>query len=184
MTTKLFLLSAFAFLVGCTSSPDQQGDVITKEINYNTFIGDPLAEESTFEIEALSADNRKEILEQWIGSVFEGKIKAYLPVPKGERLLTAQEIADIQSKNDTVFEEIPDHPGETKAIPIVHKFNYDGVTHVKFKEAWYYDESTNHFSKEVIAVCPLVKTFDESGEVRGLTALFWIYFDKHLPEEK
>ncbi len=178
------ILIAFTAFISCSTSPEKRGDVITEEINYNVSIGDPLAEETTFEIEALPADKRKEILEQWIGGVFEGRIKAYLPVPKGERLMTKEEISLIKSKNDTVSEEIPDKPEEFKITPIVHQFNYDGVTHVKFKERWYYDEATNHFSKEVIALCPLVKTFDETGEVRGLTALFWIYFDEHKPEKE
>ncbi len=178
---RVTLFATLITFLGCSTSPEKRGEVITEEINYNAFIGDPLAEETTFEVEALSADKRKEILEEWIGGVFEGKIKAYLPVPKGERLMTTEEIAVIKSKNDTVYDTNPD-TGESKMIPIVHEFNYDGVTHVKFKERWYYDEATNHFSKEVIAVCPLVKTFDEAGEVRGLTALFWIYFDEHKPE--
>ncbi|MCX6181539.1 MAG: hypothetical protein NT150_06400 [Bacteroidetes bacterium] len=184
MIKHSFLLVLIAFISCSSPAEKKRGEVLSEEINYNAFIGDPLAEETTFEVEALPAEKRKEILEQWIGGVFEGKIKAYLPVPKGERLMTSEEIALIKSRNDTVSEEIPDKPGEFKLTPIVHKFNYDGVTHIKFKEAWYYNAETNHFSKEVIAACPLIKTFDDAGEVRGLTALFWIYFDEHKPEKE
>lgn len=194
MKSTFFILSTTTLLlISCNENEEVKidnqktilpgkGQQFTEEINYNAFIGNIHEKNESFEIEELTENNRQELLEQLIKNVFEGKTKAYLPIPGAEREMTAQEIKEIQENLDTLYHTDPS-TGEMKVIPLVNKFSYDGITHFKFKEKWFYDKTTNHFSKEVIAVCPLEQSYDDKGEVRGLKALFWIYFDNNKPKE-
>lgn len=50
------------------------------------------------------------------------------------------------------------------------------IIEYKIKEEWFFDKQRSIMDVRIIGIAPVVYSFDESGEIRGKTTLFWLYF--------
>lgn len=160
------------FLVSCSENTTFTGQKI--ETVFSTVL---IAEEHMdFENESIMEDdqtNRKhlrEFAENIMNKVKAGELKAYSTIILDQEL-DPQTLAEVWVKHDTLYIQ---EGLSFREVPIVEEFDITDITHLRFKENWYYDENNNMIAKEVVEVCPVSASFDEKGEYRGKVPLFWI----------
>ncbi len=116
-----------------------------------------------------------EIFEQ----VYAGKLQAYSFIDG--KPLTVDEIKKVVNPVDTMYVE---NPG-TKVLEmkiIVEEWE-SSITSVKLKEIWHFNKETLQLEKKVLGVAPRMEVVDpQTGEVKGYTPVFWVFFDKQAEE--
>lgn len=50
------------------------------------------------------------------------------------------------------------------------------VVQYKVKEDWFFDKQRSVLDVRIIAICPIINTYDDNGEFKGLKETFWLYF--------
>lgn len=71
----------------------------------------------------------------------------------------------------------PTPPYEEYDTVITIPFNTSDVYYYRIKEDWFFDTKRSVLEVRVLGICPVRKNIDPiTGEVRGTTPLFWIYF--------
>ena len=66
---------------------------------------------------------------------------------------------------------------ETIRVPDTIRITSADVVMYEIKEEWFFDKQRSVMDVRIIGICPMIeKKDDETGEVRGLVPLFWIYF--------
>lgn len=170
---KYFTFLIFTiFIISCSKNNSFKGQKI--ETVFSTVL---IAEEyMDFENESIMEDDQsnrirlREFAENIMNKVKEGELKAYSTIILDQEL-NPQTLADIWLKHDTLYIQ---EGLSFKEVPIVEEFDITDITHLRFKENWYYDENKNIITKEVIEICPVSASFDEKGEYRGKVPLFWV----------
>ncbi len=81
------------------------------------------------------------------------------------------------SWTDTIFVESPDPPYNIEKKPVPHDFDPATVKEFRIKEVWFFDKQRSELNVRIVGICPVAENIDPiTGEVRGLTPMFWIYF--------
>ena len=73
-------------------------------------------------------------------------------------------------------QENPDAPGTFVEIRDTVVTKSKDVVSYLLKEDWFFDKQRSVMDVRIIGICPVIKTFDESGAERGRKKLFWLYF--------
>lgn len=97
--------------------------------------------------------------------------------------MTAEQIDERckQKQLMTLTREYP--PYEEFDTLVVNDLQLSDISKVRFLEEWYLNEETGLVTKKVIAMCPMLESYTESGELRGHLPLFWISYVKKFPLE-
>lgn len=78
---------------------------------------------------------------------------------------------------DTIYVENPDPPYNIIPKPVVHEFDPSTVKEFRIKEVWFFDKQRSVMDVRIVGICPVAENIDPStGEVRGMTPMFWVYF--------
>lgn len=78
---------------------------------------------------------------------------------------------------DTIYVEESDPPYNIIAKPVLHEFDPSTVKEFRIKEVWFFDKQRSVMDVRIVGICPVAENIDPStGEVRGMTPMFWVYF--------
>lgn len=75
-----------------------------------------------------------------------------------------------------IQQENPDMPGSFVEIYDTVRTSSRDVVMYLVKEDWFFDKQRSVLDVRIIGICPVVKSYDESGAERGYKKLFWLYF--------
>tara|TARA_B110000211_G_C14078923_1_gene553526 strand:+ start:149 stop:673 length:525 start_codon:yes stop_codon:yes gene_type:complete len=171
MKQVLVLLISYLF-ISCDSGDNnvsKKGELIGS-IESKAMIGDLTAEE--YEPSWLNVENRKEMIADWFDKIRNGKQEVFEYFPDTLIPLSIEDLKYQFHHIDTEYIELSVYEMDT--IIFEEKIDLDGIVYLKFKEDLYYDKSTGAFSKVVKYVCPMEKTYNEDGSLRGYKGLFWV----------
>ncbi len=117
-----------------------------------------------------------EVFEQ----VYAGKLQAYNFMDGTP--LSIDVIKKATSFVDTMYAENP----ATKVLEmkiVVSEFD-QSISSVKVKETWHFNKETMQLEKKVLGIAPRMEVVNpETGEVKGYTPLFWVFFDKQAEQD-
>lgn len=176
MKSKVFkagILWALLTIFSACSSSSFSGDMLTDQIEYAVEIGNPV--ELEYDVNWLSKDKRTSFLSDLLGKVKSGELPAYYYFSDTLIRMEKEYLDDLFHHVDTEYVLVDE---EYIKIPIEEELDVDAIVKLKFMEQWYFDSSSNQFSKKVIAVCPMIERFKNEKEILGYQGLFWIYLNK------
>jgi hypothetical protein len=115
----------------------------------------------------------KRFVDILLNGVMEGKFKTcdYL----SGNPLTTEQASHICSHTDSVRVPIPDPPYEKDTIEKT-EVNRDLIIKYRVMMDWYFDASKFSFKTKIIAIAPVLKLYDYSGNFRGNSPLFWVLY--------
>lgn len=117
-------------------------------------------------------------IEILLDAVKKGKVKAYSTFD--DRFTTAmskQEVMDqLTGKDDSTM--VTDVVTGEQRIQITHKdFDPELVIKYRLKEDWIFDRNLGRMVVRIMGIAPIIAKIDpNTGESRGQSALFWIYY--------
>jgi gliding motility associated protien GldN len=117
-------------------------------------------------------------IEILLDAVKKGKVKAYSTFD--DRFTTAmskQEVMDqLTGKDDSTL--VTDPVTGAQTVQITHKdFDPETVIKYRLKEDWIFDRNLGRMVVRIMGIAPIVAKMDPTtGEARGQSALFWIYY--------
>lgn len=88
--------------------------------------------------------------------------------------MTSSEALAIGTGNEEVTFQTPE--GNDTIMSIEIDFDYSSVTSYRVMEEWYFDKETSYMHVQIIGICPIMDVYDENGELKGKTPMFWLYF--------
>ena len=116
-----------------------------------------------------------------VGLFTNGTLTAYDPGPLGDNdqfdiALSTEEVKNKIESYDSVEVYLIEED-ETILVPDTTIITSADVIMYEIKEEWFFDKQRSVMDVRIIGICPMVEKRDEeTGEVRGLMPLFWIYF--------
>jgi gliding motility associated protien GldN len=122
-------------------------------------------------------NNRRSLTQVIIDAVQEGGsgLTAFSSMDDEFKVkLEPSEIQAMLVKTDTLFDF--DADGNSIPKPIVIPFDPSSVKRYRLKEDWFFDKQKSVLEVRIIGICPVQESFDEEGNYRGESPLFWVYF--------
>lgn len=111
----------------------------------------------------------------------EGTITAYSALDDEFRLpLTIAEVESIGASRDTIMIEDP-MTGSMVPTPIQNLFDPSTVKRIRLKEDYFFDRQKSQLDVRTIGICPVRESYDENGEYRGDSPMFWVYYPECRP---
>ena len=122
--------------------------------------------------------DRRSLTQVIVEAVQEGSLTAYDVMDDEFTLtLTKAEIEKKLMRIDTEYIENPDPPYDLQMTIIEEPFQPKTVKQYRLKEDWFFDKQRSVLDVRIIGICPVQDNIDPlTGEVRGSTPMFWIYF--------
>jgi gliding motility associated protien GldN len=122
--------------------------------------------------------DRRSLTQVIVEAVQEGSLTAYDVMDDEFTLtLTKAEIEKKLMRIDTEYIENPDPPYDLQMTIIEEPFQPKTVKEYRIKEDWFFDKQRSVLDVRIIGICPVQDNIDPlTGEVRGSTPMFWIYF--------
>jgi gliding motility associated protien GldN len=122
--------------------------------------------------------DRRSLTQVIVEAVQEGSLTAYDVMDDEFTLtLTKAEIEKKLMRIDTEYIENPDPPYDLQMTIIEETFQPKTVKEYRLKEDWFFDKQRSVLDVRIIGICPVQDNIDPlTGEVRGSTPMFWIYF--------
>ncbi|MCK5838986.1 MAG: hypothetical protein KAG99_04010, partial [Bacteroidales bacterium] len=96
--------------------------------------------------------------------------------------LTAEQVKSIGYRRDTLTFQRAYPPYELFDTIVEEKIEIRDITRFRFLEEWYFNDKTLEIEKKVLGIAPVVRRYDENGNLRGHMPLFWVYLDDRYPE--
>lgn len=179
---KKLLISGLALvsILIVTSCGNKKGDLLTERIQYDVTIKTP---ESDLEwwVQNLEGPKREKLVQAIINSANAGELKIYDVMTN--KPLNLEELKKRSVRNELITLQRSYPPYENYDSIVVKELQMSDISRLRFLEEWYLNEKTGLITKKVIAVCPLVESYTETGELRGYNPLFWLTFEKKFPLE-
>jgi gliding motility associated protien GldN len=94
--------------------------------------------------------------------------------------MTKSEIENLFVRIDTSYQEDL-ATGQMVPIPVKSEIGAEDVKQYLIKEDWFFDKQRSVMDVRIIGICPLRESKSESGEVRGYSRMFWLYFPEWRP---
>ena len=94
--------------------------------------------------------------------------------------MTKSEVEGVFTKIDTSYVEDPT-TGNMVATPTKTELGAQDIKQYWIKEDWFFDKQRSVMDVRIIGLAPLKEARTESGEFKGYTPLFWIYFPEARP---
>lgn len=175
--TQVFDLPLFWIYPDTIEKQDTTNNfLITKKIQYDVFIKS-VDKEKDWWVDNIERSDREKFLKDIIDAVAKGKINAY---DFFNKIISKKKFSELIHRTDTVLMQRLTEPFDY--YDTICKTDYDekSIIKMRFIEEWSLNTHTFRFNKKVLAICPIIESFDESGKLRGYTPLFRIYFDESL----
>jgi hypothetical protein len=180
MKLIFFLLIASGLLLFSCKQNADEGSIITKRIQYDVNIKSPEPDLDWW-VQNIEGSNRELLIKTIFEKVSEGKVVAYDFLTG--KPYTIDEIKRMMRQVDTISYESANPPYELRDTVIVKELRASDITRLRFLEEWYMNPKTLDFNKKIAGICPLIEKYSDSGELRGYSPLFWVFFDKKYPAE-
>lgn len=170
------LLLGITVLAGsCTRN---KGEVLTERIQYDVTIISP-EKDLEWWVQNLESNKREKFVKTIMNASKSGKNKIYDVITHKE--LTAEEISQKGKRRELMTLQRENPPYEEYDTLVTSDIELSDISKVRFLEEWYLNDETGLVTKKVIAVCPMLESYTEEGELRGHLPLFWISFVKKFP---
>ncbi|HLN53806.1 MAG TPA: hypothetical protein VK212_08865 [Lentimicrobium sp.] len=155
-----------------------KGEVLTERIQYDVTIISP-EKDLEWWVQNLESNKREKFIKTIMNASKSGEHKIYDVLTHKE--LTAEEIAQRGKRRELMTLQRENPPYEEYDTLVINDIELSDISKVRFLEEWYLNEETGLITKKVIAVCPMLESYTETGELRGHLPLFWISFVKKFP---
>ncbi len=117
-----------------------------------------------------------EIFEQ----VYAGNLQAYNFMDGSP--LSIDDVKKASNFTDTVYVENPET--EVLETKIVQNELDKNIISIKLKETWHFNKETLQLEKRVLGAAPRMAVIEpETGQIKGYTPIFWVFFDKQAEEQ-
>jgi hypothetical protein len=173
----VFLLGCVLFF-SCNRGEEGGKNLVTKRIQYDVTIKSPDPDFDWW-MQNIEGSEREKLVNEMINAASNGKVKVYDVV--SNKLLTTDDVKGMLKRVDSVQVENPEPPHEMRDTVIIHEVNQREITKIRFLEEWKMDQNSLVFSKKVLAICPMVEAYSETGELKGYKPLFWVFSDSDYP---
>lgn len=176
----LILVLAIASVLTITSCGSGKGDILTERIQYDVTIKTP---ESDLEwwVQNLEGPKREKLVQAIINSANAGKLKIYDVMTNKQ--IPVSELKERSVRNELITLQRSYPPYENYDSIVKRELQLSDISRLRFLEEWYMNEETGAITKKVLAICPLVESYTETGELRGYNPLFWLSFEKKFTLE-
>jgi gliding motility associated protien GldN len=106
----------------------------------------------------------------------EGEITVYgTEDDKFSYPLEPDEVASMGATVDTVITFDPETYEEEIQI-VRNDLNPEDIKQFRIKEIWFFDEESSTMQSRILGIAPLKDEFDENGNYKYTTPLFWAYY--------
>lgn len=180
MKKSLFSLIAGISLLFIASCGGGKGELLTERVQYDVTVKSPEVDLEWW-IQNLEGPKREKLVQAIISAANAGKLKIYDVM--SNKPMTIAELKERSSRNELLTLQRPYAPYENYDTIVKKELQLSDITRLRFLEEWYLNEGTGLVTKKVIAICPLVESYTETGELRGYNPLFWLSFEKKFPLE-
>jgi hypothetical protein len=180
MKKMLFAGLLFGSVLVFISCGSGKGDKLTERIQYDVTIKTPEVDLAWW-VQNLEGPNREKFVQAVIQSARTGKVKVYDVI--SNKQLSPEEVLATGTRTDLLTLQRPYEPYENYDSIVTRELQLSDITRVRFLEEWYLNEDNGLITKKVIAICPLVESYTETGEMRGYRPLFWLSYVKKFPLE-
>jgi len=181
---NLLLFLPFAFFLSCKEQTKQPetAQTETKEAGWTKPMIYIVEESTTYYDDVTDEDfsDYSNLIAGIYQAIFAGKLQAY-HFTEGTPL-SIEEVKKMLTTVDTMSVPLPTNPDSLQTMIVATEWEKQTYS-AKLKETWHYNTETMQLEKKVIALAPRVPVMSSSGEVKGLTSLFWVFFDKQAEEE-
>ncbi len=172
----LFVAAGLIFL----SCGNKKGEILTQRIQYDVTIKTPEVDLAWW-VQNLEGQKREKLVQSIINSANAGKLKLYDVMTNKE--MSVQELKERSSRNELLTLQRAYAPYEEYDTIVRKELQLSDISRLRFLEEWYLNEETGYITKKVIAICPLIESYTEQGELRGYNPLYWLSFEKKFPLE-
>jgi hypothetical protein len=176
--TVILFCSMILLLGSCSRKAGESSGIVTKRIQYDVNIKSPDPEFDWW-VQNLEGEQRELLIQNVFSAVSKGRVKAYDYF--SYRVLTDHDLNQMLHKTDTVALQRSFPPYDYFDTVISQNIEFKNITRMRFLEEWNMDSKTLVFTKKVAGICPLLEAYNEIGELKGYTPLFWVFFDDEYP---
>lgn len=173
--TIVFLMLTSILLTSCGG---RKGELLTQRIQYDVTISSP-EKDLEWWVQNLESFKREQLVNSIITAAKSGKNKVYDVMTYKE--LSAEEIKDRGTRTNVLSKQREYPPYESYDTLVTSELQLSDITKVRFLEEWYLDEESGMVTKKTLAICPMLESYTETGELRGHLPLYWISFVKKFP---
>ncbi len=121
---------------------------------------------------------RISLVQLMLNALREGSLTAYDAMnDEFTTPLSWSSVRNFGSRTDTIWVENPEPPYYLEPKPVPHSFDPSTVKEFRIKEVWFFDKQRSEMNVRIVGICPVAENTDPvTGEVRGMTPMFWVYF--------
>ena len=174
-------LVAVSFLISVFScqQPDRKHDsLLTERIQYDVTIKSPDVDYDWW-VQNIEGRSREAFVRRVLEAASNGEVQAYNYF---NHPLTPEQVRSIGYRRDTLTFQRAYPPYEFFDTIVEEKIEIRDITRFRFLEEWYFNNNTLEIEKKVLGIAPIVRKYDEHGDLRGYMPLFWVYLDDRYPE--
>lgn len=161
-------------IVSCNRHGQQRMVQVTERIQYDVDIKSPDPDFDWW-VQNIEGSKREVFIKQVMDAAYNGQVKAYSYF--GESL-TPRQVREIGFRRDTLTFQRAEPPYAFYDTVVERRINFNDITRFRFLEEWRMDPNTLEIHKKVTGIAPILKRYEETGELRGYMPLFWVYFDE------
>jgi gliding motility associated protien GldN len=113
-----------------------------------------------------------------LNALSEGSLTAYDAMnDEFSTALSWTSVRNFGSRIDTIYVPNPDPPYDVEMKLARREFDPSTVKEFRIKEVWFFDKQRSELNVRIVGICPVAENIDPlTGEVRGLSPMFWVYF--------
>jgi hypothetical protein len=174
----LFLAILSVFVL--TSCGGKKGILLTERVQYDVTIKTPEVDLEWW-VQNLEGPKREKLVQSLINTANAGKLKIFDVMTNKQ--MTVEELKNRSVRTELLTLQRSYAPYENYDTLVRRELQLSDISRLRFLEEWYMNEETGFITKKVIAICPLVESYTETGELRGYNPLFWLSYQKKFPLE-
>lgn len=130
-----------------------------------------------FIYEAESDNGSQVFVNILLKAITSGQVTAF----SDERFTTPMTLPEVTQLTvgsaDTVAVTDPSDPNKIKEYVVTRaSFDAKSITKIRIKEEWVFDREASRMFVRILGICPLKTQYLPSGQERGVTPMFWVYY--------
>lgn len=175
ITIAILMLASILLTTSCGG---RKGELLTQRIQYDVMISSP-ERDLEWWVQNLEGYKREQLVSSIVAAAKSGKSKVYDVMTYKE--LSPEEIKDRGTRTNVLSKQREYPPYESYDTLVTTQMQLSDITKVRFLEEWYLDEKSGLITKKTLAICPMLESYTETGELRGHLPLYWISFVRKFP---